>query len=219
MGILRNGFYSRGYKTTEEIYALTGMRYGDTVFDTTRDERRVYDGANWVTGSMVSKIFRGSTYIISGIPYIDSAKCGQMVGYYTSSSNTDGIKVMSTSGTQGGNIKNAIGYMQFPVGKSYGTGDVPAAVQYSGQPYVWADNTGSYVGQFVTLAPSVTGGVTGNTYYWIGRSGKNVTANPSQIGVWSVAPTNVVVSSDTTPKGFTGTIPIGRAIIRFGETS
>ena len=62
MGILRNGFYSRGYKTTEQIYDMTGMRNGDTVFDTTRKERRVYDGEVWVSGNMITKSFQPETY-------------------------------------------------------------------------------------------------------------------------------------------------------------
>ncbi len=216
MGILRNGFYSRGYKTTEEIYALTGMRYGDTVFDTTRDERRVYDGSVWVTGSMIGKAWAGASFSGTHL-YKDTAKCGQMVGY----NPNQPWSVNSVNDLNGStNIENGIGIMQFPINKSYGDGvATTAAVQYSGQAYVWADSTGSFVGQFVTAVPYVLGGATGNYYIWAGRAGKNVTANPSQVGVWSVAPTNVVISSNTTPSGYTGTIPIGRAIIRFGETN
>ena len=212
MGILRNGFYTRGYKTTEEIYDMTGMRYGDTVFDTTRKERRIYDGITWVTGSMISKTFSTEAYM----QYLDSAKCGQMVGYYTY--NGSGEQVKSTAGTAGGNIENAIGFMQFPIGRSYGV-NTPSSVQYSGLAYVWANNTGSFVGQFVTLAPAVTGGVTGNYYAFYGRSSKEVTAGPSQVGVWSVAPVNTTVASTTSPSGYTGTIPLGKAMIRFGETN
>lgn len=213
MGILRNGFYSRGYKTTEEIYALTGMRIGDTVFDTTRDERRIYDGDVWVTGSMITKIWGGASFNNGTITYRDTAKCGQMVSI---SSNNVIQSVNDFAGTT--NIENGIGIMQFPINKSYG-GNPKTAVQYSGQAYAWADSTGNFVGQFVTGLPNVLGGTVGNYYIWAGRAGKNVTAGVGQVGVWTVAPTNVVVSSDTTPLGYTGTIPIGRAFIRFGETN
>lgn len=219
MGILRNGFYSRGYKTTEEIYDMTGMRYGDTVFDTTRKERRIYDGNVWVTGSMITKQFTGSSSTAGSITYVDSAKCGQMVSFATA--NSDNLVVTSTGSSSGGNIENGIGILQYPINRSYrfqsGTGW--SAVQYSGQAYVWADNTGNYVGQYVTLAPVAVGGTVGNYYIWAGRGGKNVSTAIGEIGVWSVAPTNVVVSSTTTPPGYTGTIPLGKAFIRFGETN
>jgi len=214
MGILRNGYYTRGYKTTEEIYDLTGMRYGDTVFDTTRKERLIYDGNVWVSGNMIGKIWGGSSINTGGITYTDTAKCGQMVGYLSNQ------YMVSVNWSTFVNVENGIGIMQFPINKSYGDSSVrKVAVQYSGQAYVWANNTGSFVGQFVTAVPSVLGGTAGNYYIWAGRAGKDVTSGIGQVGVWTVAPTNVVISSDTTPKGYTGTIPIGKAFIRFGETN
>jgi len=215
MGIVRNGFYTRGYKTTEQIYDMTGMRYGDTVFDTTRDERLVYDGDVWVTGSMIGKSFSNTATTVGSITYLDTAKCGQMVGYQTSYAS--GLQVKSTGGAFGGNVENAIGHMQFPVGRSYGSAAVPAALQYSGHAYVWADSTGNFVGQYVMLATNVNGGVPGNYYSWVGRNKKEVTPGIAQVGCWSIAPTNIIVSS--TDGGFTGTIPIGKAFIRFGETN
>ena len=148
MGILRNGFYTRGYKTTEQIYDMIGMRYGDTVFDTTRKEKRVYDGNNWVSGNMISKSFLRNDYGIGGITYKDTAKSGQMVGYYTGS--LDGSEVKSTNGSGGGGNENAIGFMQFPINRSYGIGPLPAAVQYSGEGFVWLANSGANtLGQYV----------------------------------------------------------------------
>jgi len=108
--------------------------------------------------------------------------------------------------------------MQFPINKSYGT-NPKSAIQYSGQAYVWAQNSGSYVGQYVTAVPLSTGGVPGNYYIFSGWAGKNVTSGVGQVGVWTVNPVATVISSDTTPKGYTGTINLGKAFIRFGETN
>ena len=212
MGILRNGFYSRGYKTTEQIYDMTGMRYGDTVFDTTRKERRVYDGSNWVTGNMISKTFRTTLYG----SYLDSGKCGQVVGYCTAIPG--GTDVKSTGGQDGGNIQNAIGVMQFPIGRSYGINS-PAALQYSGDAYVWSNNTGSAKGQYLTLLNPTSGGTAGNYWSFNGQAGKYVSRAPGEFGVWTVDPTTVTVTSTTSPSGYTGTIALGKANIRFTETN
>jgi hypothetical protein len=59
MGLTTKGFYTRGSKTSAEIGLMTGMVSGDTVFDTTRRERRVYDGFNWVSGNQISILSRG----------------------------------------------------------------------------------------------------------------------------------------------------------------
>lgn len=215
MGILRNGFYSRGYKTTEQIYDMTGMRYGDTVFDTTRKERRIYDGAVWVSGNMITKSFQPETYG-SSPSYLDSAKCGQIVGYYLFAASGEQCK--SVAGTGGGNIENAIGIMQFPISRSYGS-FLPAAVQYSGDAYVWSNSTGSAKGQYLNLAPSGQGGTAGNYWIFFGRAGKDVSRAPGQFGVWTVDPTTVTVASTTSPSGYTGTIALGKANIRFTETN
>jgi hypothetical protein len=61
MGLSSKGFYSRGNKTSAQIESLTDMTSGDTVFDTTRQERRVYDGFNWVSGNQISLLSRGVT--------------------------------------------------------------------------------------------------------------------------------------------------------------
>ncbi len=219
MGILRNGFYTRGYKTTEQIYDMTGMRNGDTVFDTTRKERRVYDGSNWVTGNMISKTFKRNDYV-GTITYLDTAKCGQIVGYYTiGAGNPTGTAVASVGGSNGGNIENSIGVMQFPISRSYGTTDVPAAVQYSGDAYVWSNAIGSAKGQYLNLAPSSQGGVAGNYWIFYGQAGKDVSRAPGQFGVWTVDPNVVTVASTTSPRGYTGTIALGKANIRFTETN
>lgn len=216
MGILRNGFYTRGYKTTEEIYDMIGMRYGDTVFDTTRKEKRVYDGQVWVSGNMIAKSFKRNDYVIGSITYKDTAKSGQMVGYYTGS--LDGSEVKSTNGSSGGGNENAIGFMQFPINRSYGIGPLPAAVQYSGEGFVWLANSGANtLGQYVIpQTPPTYGGVPGNYYYFVGFNNSNVSPNPNEVGVYMYAsPAATVVTSSS--GGFTGSIYINKASIRFGE--
>jgi hypothetical protein len=195
---------------------MTGMRNGDTVFDTTRKERRVYDGAVWVTGNMITKTFQTESYAYPGVTYLDSAKCGQIVGYYLSVAN--GSHCKSVAGTGGGNIENSIGILQFPIGRSYGQ-SLPAAVQYSGDAYVWSNSIGSAKGQYLNLATFATGGTPGNYWIFFGRAGKDVSRAPGQFGVWTVDPTNVTVASTTSPSGYTGTIALGKANIRFTETN
>jgi hypothetical protein len=224
MGILRNGFYTRGYKTTEEIYDMTEMRYGDTVFDTTRKERRIYDGAVWVTGNMITKTFQvqiNSTYG-GGIFYWDTAKCGQLVSYYAvGAGNPTGQKVSSLYGTNSGNVENGIGVMQFPIQRSYGE-SLAAAVQYSGEAFIQTQGTsfpspGSYVVPYTVLD---IGGFPGNYWQLWGKSTRDLVRGPGQIGVYTAGwnfTTNV--TSATTPKGYEGTITLGRAVIRFGETN
>ena len=221
MGILRNGFYTRGYKTTEEIYDMLGMRYGDTVFDTTRKEKRVYDGQVWVSGNMITKSFVFGGTVIGGIEYKDSAKSGQMVGYRVNPLNP-GDQVISTGfPSSGGGNENAIGFMQFPINRSYGnsiSSTVWGAVQYSGEGFVWLANSGANtLGQYVVAqTPPTYGGVPGNYYYFVGFNNSNVSPNPNEVGVYTYAsPAATVVTSSS--GGFTGSIYINKALIRFGE--
>ncbi len=223
MGILRKGFYTRGYKSTEEIYDMTSMRIGDTVFDTSRKERRVYDGANWVTGNMISKTFITQTYTGSDlITYLDSAKCGQLVAYWSvGASNGAGIYVASLYGANGGNVENGIGVIQFPVSRSYGQSYVPTVVQYAGEAYIQTDNLNSgYPGSYVVPVSLPTrGGVPGN--YWIafGRANKDIVRYAQQIGVYTTEPIVYTLTSTTSPKGYTGTTGIAKAVIKFAETN
>ena len=224
MGILRNGFYTRGYKTTEQIYDMLGMRIGDTVFDTSRKERRIYDGNNWVSGNMISKTFITQSYTGSdSITYRDTAKCGQIVGYWTTGlSNATGIYTASLGGSNGGNVENAIGVMQFPINRSYGQSYVPSVVQYAGEAFIQTDVIpngfqGSYI---VPITTPAQGGVPGNYYYLFGRSGKDLVRNIGQVGVYTGgSPVLITVASGTTPSGYTGTMALALGVIRFGETN
>jgi hypothetical protein len=117
MGILRNGYYTRGYKTETEIGNLIGMKTGDTVFDTTNSFRRIYDGFNWVSGNQISLETRG---IPSG--------GNQLNGAISRPSTLVDLAV--ASGRNPENLSNCIGVLQTTL-----VGGVPignkANIQYS----------------------------------------------------------------------------------------
>jgi hypothetical protein len=117
MGILRNGYYTRGYKTETEIGNLTGMKTGDSVFDTTNSFRRIYDGFNWVSGNQISLETRG-------IPGAGN----QLNGAISRPSTLVDLAV--ASGRNPDNVSNCIGVLQTTL-----VGGVPignkANIQYS----------------------------------------------------------------------------------------
>jgi hypothetical protein len=123
MGNLRNGYYTRGYKTETEIGNLTGMKAGDSVFDTTNSFRRIYDGNNWVSGNQISLETRG----------IPGGLGNQLNGSLSRPSTLVDIAVSSSgnglSGTSD-NRSNSIGVLQTTL-----VGGVPvgnkALIQYS----------------------------------------------------------------------------------------
>jgi hypothetical protein len=137
MGILRNGYYTRGYKNETEIGNLTGMKTGDTVFDTTNSFRRIYDGFNWVSGNQISLETRG---IPSG--------GNQSNGAISRPSTLIDSAVASGRSTE--NLSNCIGVLQTTL-----VGGVPignkANIQYSN--IANATTNGSVVrGRFATIS-------------------------------------------------------------------
>jgi hypothetical protein len=123
MGLVSKGFYSRGNKTSTEIESLTGMSSGDTVFDTTRQERRVYDGFNWVSGNQVSLISRGVT----------AGGTNQLCGAACAFADQD-FSVLS--GTSTNNNENIIGSLQTSApGISVTVGNY-AIIQYRGAGFI-----------------------------------------------------------------------------------
>lgn len=117
MGVLRNGYYTRGYKTETEIGNLTGMKTGDSVFDTTNSFRRIYDGFNWVSGNQISLETRG-------IPGAGN----QLNGAISRPSTLVDLAV--SSGRDPENVSNSVGVLQTTL-----VGGVPignkANIQYS----------------------------------------------------------------------------------------
>jgi hypothetical protein len=101
MGILRNGYYTRGYKTSTEIDALTNMKVGDSVFDTTNSFRRIYDGFNWVSSNQVS-------LTTNGIPGAGN----QLNGSVSRVTTTNDLTIESAISPT--NNSNVIGVVQTP---------------------------------------------------------------------------------------------------------
>ena len=157
MGVLTKGFYTRGSKTTTEIAALTGMSPGDTVFDTDRKERRVYDGDNWVTGNQLSMLTRGQTP--GGSNQLQGAIC------IIADQNFSVQSGISTT-----NDENVIGAIQGPIGASFAIGS-SIILQYRGMGYVANLNTG-VPGQYVDLSTTR------------GRAKSVATPNVGTFGVW-----------------------------------
>ena len=56
MATLSNGRYTYGNKTWAVIQTITGANVGDTVWDSTYNKRRIWDGSNFVHGSQASVI-------------------------------------------------------------------------------------------------------------------------------------------------------------------
>jgi hypothetical protein len=122
MGNLRNGYYTRGYKTSTEIGNLTGMKTGDTVYDTTNSFRRIYDGFNWVSGNQIS-------FETRGIPGAGNQLNGSLsrpstLVDFAISSSGNGL-----SGTSN-NLSNSIGVLQTTLAGGVTIGD-KALIQYS----------------------------------------------------------------------------------------
>jgi hypothetical protein len=126
MGILRKGYYTRGYKTFTQIGDLTGMKQGDTVFDTTFSFRRIYDGFNWVSGSQISIESRG---IPSGGNQINGSvsRPSTLVNNSVASANFIGTTGIYTS--------NSIGVIQTPIVGGVTIGS-KGCLQYSNIGYV-----------------------------------------------------------------------------------
>jgi hypothetical protein len=148
MGILRNGFYTRGYKTQLEIESLTNMVQGDTVYDTTNSFRKVYDGFNWVSGNQIS-------LISNGIP--TTPVTTQKNGAVSRVSTTADFAVASATSTN----YNTVGCIQYinPIGVTIGS---KAVLQYTNIVTAQCDSSGfrgryAYVGaQFGLTEDSTT---------------------------------------------------------------
>lgn len=139
MGILRNGFYTRGYKTQLEIESLTNMVQGDTVYDTTNSFRKVYDGFNWVSGNQISLESRG-------IP--TAPVTNQLNGSLSRPSTLVDLSV--ASGVSPTNLSNVIGCVQIlnPIGVPVGN---KAVIQYTNIGTAQCNTTG-FRGRFAVIS-------------------------------------------------------------------
>jgi hypothetical protein len=155
MGLLSKGFYTRGNKTTSQISLLTGMVAGDTVFNTDREERLVYDGNRWVSGNQITLVTRGITP--GGSP--------QLTG---SSSTIADQDFTIRSGVSATNDENIIGNIQGVPGDSFTVG-TNVVLQYRGPGQVSNLNAVT-TGQYIDLS-STPGRATGATSPGIGTFG------------------------------------------------
>lgn len=138
MGLLTKGMYSRGNKTTSQIAALTGMVAGDTVFDTDREERQVYDGNVWISGNQIGVITRGQTP--GGLEQITGA-----------ASIISDQNFTIQSGISSTNDENIIGCLQGVLGTSYNIGSY-VIIQYRGLGYAATAANTVNSGQYMDLS-------------------------------------------------------------------
>ncbi len=156
MGLLTKGMYSRGNKDTAQIAALTGMVAGDTVFDTDREERQVYDGNVWISGNQIGAITRGQT------PGGDE----QLTGAASIISDQN---FAVQSGNSSANDENIIGCVQGVLGSSYDIGSY-VIIQYRGLGYAATTLNTVNSGQYMDLAVT-RGRATGQTNPSVGTFG------------------------------------------------
>jgi hypothetical protein len=179
MGNLRKGFYTRGNKTTSEIAALTGMAAGDTVFDTDRQERRVFDGNNWVSGNQISLRSDGT----GSTPAFQSfGSCSRISG-----SNNFAIQ----SGFSATYDENIVGCVQGSIGATFSVGS-QVILQYRGLVYT-ASLSSIIRSQFVDLSATP------------GRADTNAAAGVGTMGVWLE---NITAAGGTTGRAFIQPIEI-----------
>jgi hypothetical protein len=157
MGNLRKGFYTRGNKTTSEIAALTGMAAGDTVFDTNRQERRVFDGDNWVSGNQISLRTDG----IDTVQPQAFGSCSRISGF-----NNFAIQ----SGLSATYDENIVGCVQGTIGATFSVGS-QVILQYRGFAYI-AFLTSITRSQFVDLSATP------------GRANSIASASIGTMGIW-----------------------------------
>lgn len=155
MGILTNGYYSRGRKTGSEISALTGMAIGDTVFNTDTEERLIYDGYNWISGSIISLKSKGSPIVgsqingsLSKIAAAEGDFTGEDYSITDSISNFNDLffnipPVTNIGSLQGyTNANQVISIDSFP------------RIRYSGISIVSKSSSSATRGQFLQLSPT-----------------------------------------------------------------
>lgn len=125
MGVIKAGRYKYGYKTevTLETFNPGTQVVGDTVFDTTRGKRRIWDGYNWATPN--GKSIQYST--------TESVNTGDAI----QADDVGNLNVRRTQGTAA--LESLVGFIA--VGGSITAGDYKL-IEYVGD--VWAaTNAGS----------------------------------------------------------------------------
>jgi hypothetical protein len=132
MATLSNGRYTYGNKTWAVIQTITGAIVGDTVWDSTYNKRRVWDGSNFVHGSQAS-VITATGFLDGGIATV-STTVNNNISFQAGAADTECVIGVVENGK--GNVTGVSATMTYH-------GDVRALVIAS--PGGGAANPGEYV--------------------------------------------------------------------------
>jgi hypothetical protein len=148
MAALTRGRYTYGSQTWANIILITGANIGDTVWDTTYQKRRMWDGNNFVHANQKSMVT--TTGLLDGAVVVSSNTVDNQIKFQALAADTEGIIGIVENGK--GNVIGVTVPMTYH-------GDVRALVVASGGG--GAANPGDYVkndttnnGYANTAAPS-----------------------------------------------------------------
>lgn len=89
MGILTKGKYTYGNLPYSTIITITSAKVGDTVFDTTYNKLRSWDGNNFVHGHQISQETIGA--ILDGYVMVVASSADNKVDFQRGSADTEGV--------------------------------------------------------------------------------------------------------------------------------
>ena len=132
MATLSNGRYTYVNKTWAVIQTITGANVGDTVWDSTYNKRRAWDGSNFVHGSQATLITT-TGFLDGGIATV-STTTNNLISFQAGAGDTECVIGVVENGK--GNVIGVSATMTYH-------GDVKALVVASGG--AGAANPGEYV--------------------------------------------------------------------------
>lgn len=89
MATLTRGRYTYGNQTWANIILITGANVGDTVWDTTYQKKRMWDGNNFVHASQKSMVT--TTGLIDGAVVVSSSTVNNQIAFQALAADTEGI--------------------------------------------------------------------------------------------------------------------------------
>ena len=89
MGVLTRGHYTYGSKIWSDIILITGANIGDTVWDTTYDKKREWDGNNFVHANQKSMVT--TTGLLNGSVVVSSSTGNNQIASQALAADTEGI--------------------------------------------------------------------------------------------------------------------------------
>jgi hypothetical protein len=89
MATLTKGRYTYGSQTWANIILIAGAKVGDTVWDTTYQKRRTWDGSNFVHGNQKTQL--NTAVLINGGVVVVSATTNSQITGQNLSADTEGI--------------------------------------------------------------------------------------------------------------------------------